>query len=994
MYSCLLQKYIDTVADGNIDITNLMLDLKSFNSEEDINLYEYQIEALENTCKLLIQYFKIDKEEILDYYYSNLEDEARKKLNIELENKEADILRSYFDVIENKISFLQFTNRASYWMATGSGKTLIIVKLIEILYKLMKSNELPSKKILIVAPDIKLVEQIKSHIDIFNSDRQRDCNIYLKDLKSYENMEFSAINPLAPNSITIYYTLSHHISNQNKDLLLDYKSYIEKDGWYIILDEAHKGDAQESTRKQYLNILARNGFLFNFSATFTDPIDIITTIFDFKLDEFIKSGYGKNIKVLDEEFRNFKDKNKRDEEFKIVEKEDILIKSFIVYTAFKKASKYLNDYSNKYSLDLIYHNPLMITISKEIKTDDADMKLYFKCLADIAKGVDKNVLDNLKEEVVNKLKSNQIYSIGEEVVDDELIAIIQSVTYEDILLNVFNSKSPGEIEVSEIGKQSDELTFRLKTSDVSTPFALIKASKVAVSWKKNVLNGYNFTEDIVADEKGRFEDIRHNMNEINILMGSKQFVEGWDSNRPNVINFINMGVSDENTKLVLQAIGRGVRIEPYKNNRKRLKKSEYLSKIKASHREEILPLANIMESLFVFATNKEIIKNILKNLEKDDWRNIKGVKKTVIKKDILVPVYKDVETNNVPYKVSKSDYNTVESYIDNSSKALLLVRDSLNLKTINKIKNKDNIIVKDDIKSKDIEPLKIINTIEHHFAQKGKELVDFIKDEKISITHYKSIKGNLKDVSSEELLCLEKGIKHILNPSKKDYSQSQIEVIELVKSVGEDKVKNNETLINLLTQNGLSLDDILNSKIAETLNSEYNIKLKNIASHYYNPIVLSKNNYKYKHIIKNESEIEFLEVLEKYIQNNQVDCDWWYFSKIDESQDDIYIPYYDNQSQKYRKFYPDFVFWIKKDDMYHIKFVDPKGLTREENPMDKVRGFNEIFNQEIYSIGDLDIQVELLYYNGDDKEHQELNEHKFYKDSLYKLFEIKGLALA
>ncbi len=53
--------------------------------------------------------------------------------------------------------------------------------------------------------------------------------------------------------------------------------------------------------------------------------------------------------------------------------------------------------------------------------------------------------------------------------------------------------------------------------------------------------------------------------------------------------------------------------------------------------------------------------------------------------------------------------------------------------------------------------------------------------------------------------------------------------------------------------------------------------------------------------------------------------DWWCFSKIDESLDQVSIPYYDTKEQKYRDFFPDFIFWLKKNDMYFIKFIDPKG---------------------------------------------------------------------
>jgi hypothetical protein len=52
-------------------------------------------------------------------------------------------------------------------------------------------------------------------------------------------------------------------------------------------------------------------------------------------------------------------------------------------------------------------------------------------------------------------------------------------------------------------------------------------------------------------------------------MGSRSFYEGWDSNRPNIILFINIGKGIDARKFVLQSIGRGVRIEPIPNKRRR-----------------------------------------------------------------------------------------------------------------------------------------------------------------------------------------------------------------------------------------------------------------------------------------------------------------------------------------------------------------------------------------------------------------------------------------
>lgn len=980
MYNCIAQKYINEVLDSKIDLSHLNLDFSSFNKDININLYDYQVETLENTCKLLLQYFNFGKEDLINYYYNNLSKDKLEELDIKVNSDNIDILSNNFENNDNKISFSEFINRASFWMATASGKTLIIVKIIELLYNLMKLNEIPDKNILIVAPNLQLIKQFKKHIKIFNSNTGKDFKIEYKPLRMYESCLFSGINPLSPNSITIYYSLTNHISNEDKEVLMDYKNFIDPNGWYIILDEAHKGDI-DSTRKQYLNILAKNGFLFNFSATFTEPLDIVTTVKDFKLNEFIKAGYGKNIKVLSDEYRNFNARQERD--FNNTEKENTIIKSFLIYTSVKKAREEIILTSDKFNLDINYHNPLMLTISNEINTKNADMKLYFKCLSKLAKHIDKDLLEALKDELIKSLSDDRNYTVGDECLTEKICDIIKGVKHNDILKYVFNSNSPGEIEVSEIGGNNDELAFRLKTSTFSDPFALLKASNVK-SWKKNILSNYIFTEATTIDQQGYFSNIHHANNKINILMGSKQFIEGWDSNRPNIINFINMGISDERIKLVLQTIGRGVRVEPYTNNRKRLKLSTRYLEIDHKAIKEIEDYSNIIESLFIFATNKNVIQNILKNLELDRWNAIKGIKKTRISKELFVPIYENSKENNCKYKISKHDYDSINDYLLSNSKKLLLVRDNIKLSTINKIENEIKIEVKDDLKSKDILPIELINSIENYFNQKQKVLKGFIKDERVSITHYRECKINLGTTSKEELLQLEKGIKSIVN---KSYSKEQEEVIKIVTAFEKNEVQNNNTLINLINTNNIDLEEIFNNKDVIELFNNYNIKLKKISEHYYNPIIISKDNSNYKHIIKNESEIEFLEALEKYTTNNKIELDWWYFSRIDESKDNIYIPYYDNSTQKYRKFYPDFIFWIKKENTYYIKFIDPKGLSREQNPIDKIEGFEEVFNQISYpSDNGLDIRVELWYYNGDNISNEKLNKYKFYKDSFNKLF--------
>jgi len=140
-----------------------------------------------------------------------------------------------------------------------------------------------------------------------------------------------------------------------------------------------------------------------------------------------------------------------------------------------------------------------------------------------------------------------------------------------------------------------ELAFKLKTS--SRPFALIKIGDVS-GWLKNEFVGYEVQERF--EDETYFENLNREDSDINILMGSRSFYEGWDSNRPNVINFINIGMGQDAKKFILQSVGRGVRIEPIKNNRKRLLQVYNAKEIDEdlfnNIKNKVLPI----ETLFIF----------------------------------------------------------------------------------------------------------------------------------------------------------------------------------------------------------------------------------------------------------------------------------------------------------------------------------------------------------------------------------------------------------
>lgn len=121
------------------------------------------------------------------------------------------------------------------------------------------------------------------------------------------------------------------------------------------MDEAHKGDKEDSKRQHIYNIMARNGFLFNFSATFTDSIDYITCVYNFNLAEFVKNGYGKHVYVSKQDLKAL---GKR-EDFNPSKKQLIILKLLILLAYLKKVKQKVKDY---------YHHPLMVVLVNSVNT--------------------------------------------------------------------------------------------------------------------------------------------------------------------------------------------------------------------------------------------------------------------------------------------------------------------------------------------------------------------------------------------------------------------------------------------------------------------------------------------------------------------------------------------------------------------------------------------------------------------------------------------------
>ncbi|NHB46634.1 DEAD/DEAH box helicase family protein [Helicobacter pylori] len=910
------------------------LDFKSFDSNKE--LLDYQQQALINAFRMLVAYFrdfKGSKKEFYTFYQEHYSfancDFTNKKLN--------HLLKSHFKVKNQRMSFENFINRLAFYMATGSGKTIVIIKLVELLSVAMGMGLIPKKNIMFFSANENLIKQFEKEIEKYNRGKDYSKQIDFKNLKSVTHKDFHRAPKDFFEKITLFYYRADLMNDEeSKENLLNYKDYWDNGENYVILDEAHKGNKSESKRQAIFSLLSLKGFLFNFSATFTEESDLITSVYNLSVGEWVKLGYGKESVLLNKNnlnaFKELKDLNDR-------EKEIALLKALLLLGMQKR-----------YKIKGYFHDPLMLVFTHSVNVKNSDAEIFFKTLARVIENDDGSDFLKAKDDLLEELKNPEfLFSDGKDKEKEYKIEVfkegLKSMDFKGLKEAVFYA-SNGHIEVIINPKNNQEIAFKLNTSD--KVFCLIRIGDIT-EWICEKLKSVKVvSKNLSFKEESYFSQI--DKSSINILVGSRTFETGWDSTRPSVILFLNIGLDDDAKKLVKQSFGRGVRIESVKNQRQRL---AYLD-IDEAIKKDLKPNAAILETLFVIPTNHASLEAILKIQEESEnrgenrgsWREIK-LEKTPIEHALFVPCYRKEPTSvlelpeNASFKMSEKNFKDLKEYFN--------------------LMSEKHFILKHEIYDpKDYEQLK--------------KMIQKAHFKKVSTWHYKDldymiseIKGKLypnQKVPKDEFNALdnEKIVHFKRIKVKADKEEALIKTIQEVK---EHAPLDKETLRIKIAQGEIDPYDAEKHKQDKTFEVD-GAELLKLKEHYYTPLIKAKNCDWLKHVVKVKSESDFLEELLKITETLQENYDFWAFSKIDEHLDNLFIPYIDNATE--RRFFPDFIFWLQKGDTQIICFIDPKGITYAdyEHKADAYKLFKDkIFNSK--NDPHCKIKVVLKFYGNKDK---------------------------
>lgn len=450
-----------------------------------------------------------------------------------------------------------------------------------------------------------------------------------------------------------------------------------------------------------------------------------------------------------------------------------------------------------------------------------------------------------------------------------------------------------------------------------------------------------------------------------------------------MITFVNIGTGTDARKFILQSVGRGVRIEPVAGKRRRLlslhNAGEIEDELFGQIRDDVLPL----ESLFIFGTNRSALKTVIEHLDLqkhalgEEELSLELNEEAIDQHLLLIPVYRFadhplIEQRDPPkFEILDEELALLRRYIEYlGDDRLLLARHGATPKDIGFLKRGMAEATRYFRHSRDARRFGSIDLLLQrtwqHLGVLGRE-VEGLKPLQDEVRHFRHIKVFLEDIARmAELRQMIESVKRCKDRSvvklelKRRYKAGKIDLDQYTRAV-------EETAASLV-------------KEAEFHCRESTLELRYIANHYYMPVILSQDekvDY-IKHIIRYQSEVSFVRALDEYVgkaKQKFTEFDWWLFSKLDESLDEVCIPYYDPEMNRIWNNRPDFVFWLQKGGDYFIVFVDPKGM-QHTGYQHKIDGYKALFREssgapKVFRHNGLAARIFLFLYTPDAAEAPE-----------------------
>ncbi len=504
--------------------------------------------------------------------------------------------------------------KLAFWMATGSGKTLIMhVNVLQYLHHLRQHRRRGElDRIILLTPNEGLSKQ---HLKEFE-ESGLDAELFSKSGQSRftdDRIEILEVTKLAEDSGVTQVAVEAFEGNN-----------------LVLVDEGHRGMSTATTVKETKkwkerrDRLCEGGFSFEYSATFGQAMksakdkDLADEyakciVFDYSYRYFYDDGYGKDYQIL----------NLQDDADESVRRRYLtaaLLAFHQQQLLFEAGGPALAAYGIERPLWMFVGSKVTGGVSKDEKTDVAEILLFLSRFL------------SRRQESVENLKillsgNTHLYNKNRDLFADEFRYLQEKgmepvELYDSILRGFFNSSggASGKMRAEVLKGAEGEVSLRIGDNE---PFGVVNVGKAA-----ELAKALENQEDLIVSEDNLspslFEGLNSRASTVNVLVGARKFAEGWSSWRVVSLGLMRVGKSEGSQ--IIQLFGRGVRLKGLDGS---LKRSSTI--VGTRHPKHI----GILETLGVFGVRADYMKQFQEHLEEEGLPSDKA-------EEIVLPTITDL----------------------------------------------------------------------------------------------------------------------------------------------------------------------------------------------------------------------------------------------------------------------------------------------------------------------------------------------------------------
>ncbi|AHJ95532.1 hypothetical protein Hsw_PA0199 (plasmid) [Hymenobacter swuensis DY53] len=391
----------------------------------------------------------------------------------------------------------------------------------------------------------------------------------------------------------------------------------------VLVDEGHRGASggADSTWLEYRRQLSEEGFSFEYSATFVQAVkaDVTLTstyaraiLFDYSYKYFYGDGFGKDYQILNLP-------NDKDAEWLHTYLVAGLMAFYQQQYVWAEQGPALRPYNLEKPLWIFVGGSVTASLNREEASDMVRILLFLSQYVSRREDSIRRIHQILHQGLLN--------SQGEDLLSNRFPALLASKLtaeqlFDDSLLRIFNAPSVGRLTVENLRGITGEIALRLGDNP---PFGVINVGSDAALVALCSIAGLDTSEQEFSDSL--FQQLNAPESNVNLLMGSRKFTEGWSSWRVSTMGLLNIGQGEG--AQIIQLFGRGVRLKGYKMG---LKRSAAIRPV--LHEQGLTPPTHLplLETLNIFGVRATYMTKFQEYLEEE------GMPKPGTQISLVVPV--------------------------------------------------------------------------------------------------------------------------------------------------------------------------------------------------------------------------------------------------------------------------------------------------------------------------------------------------------------------